>query len=179
MRSSVTVTGPPAAIWRRKIGTTEPDEPSTFPKRTVAYRVPAYLADAASTAHSAHAFEAPLTVAGRPPPRVDRGEHEGRHAQLAGDLRHQARRQGVVADRLDRIGLHHRDVLVGGSVEDDAGAVLGEHLAHPLLLLAVRQHRDRHPHVTLVLELAANLKQVVLGVIDEHELPRAHARNLT
>src|ERR1700753_2295013 len=65
MRSSVTVTGPPAAIWRRKIGTTEPDEPSTLPKRTVAYRVPGYLADAASTAHSAHALEAPITVAGR------------------------------------------------------------------------------------------------------------------
>jgi hypothetical protein len=31
---SVTVTGPPLRIWRRKIGTTEPDEPSTFPKRT-------------------------------------------------------------------------------------------------------------------------------------------------
>ena len=31
---SVTVTGPPAAIWRRKIGTTEPEEPSTLPKRT-------------------------------------------------------------------------------------------------------------------------------------------------
>ena len=31
---SVTVTGPPAAIWRRKIGTTEPDEPSTLPNRT-------------------------------------------------------------------------------------------------------------------------------------------------
>ena len=31
---SVTVTGPPAAIWRRKIGTTEPEDPSTLPKRT-------------------------------------------------------------------------------------------------------------------------------------------------
>ncbi len=36
MRLSVTVTGPPASIWRRKIGTTEPDEPSTLPNRTVA-----------------------------------------------------------------------------------------------------------------------------------------------
>ena len=36
IRGSVTVTGPPAAIWRRKIGTTEPDEPSTLPNRTVA-----------------------------------------------------------------------------------------------------------------------------------------------
>ena len=36
MRSSVTVTGPPRSIWRRKTGTTLPDEPSTFPKRTAA-----------------------------------------------------------------------------------------------------------------------------------------------
>ena len=36
IRGSVTVTGPPAAIWRRKIGTTEPDDPSTLPNRTVA-----------------------------------------------------------------------------------------------------------------------------------------------
>ena len=36
MRLSVTVTGPPASIWRRKIGTTDPDDPSTLPKRTVA-----------------------------------------------------------------------------------------------------------------------------------------------
>jgi hypothetical protein len=39
MRSSVTVTGPPSEIWRRKIGTTLPDEPSTLPKRTAEYCV--------------------------------------------------------------------------------------------------------------------------------------------
>ena len=60
----MTVTGPPAAIWRRKIGTTEPDEPSTLPKRTLAKRVSGYRESAASTAHSASAFEAPMTVAG-------------------------------------------------------------------------------------------------------------------
>ena len=36
---SLTVTGPSAAIWRRKIGTTEPEDPRTFPKRTEAKRV--------------------------------------------------------------------------------------------------------------------------------------------
>ena len=36
MRASVTVTGPPAAIWRLKSGMTEPFEPRTFPKRTAA-----------------------------------------------------------------------------------------------------------------------------------------------
>jgi len=39
MSGSVTVTGPPAAIWRRKIGTTDPEEPSTLPKRTAANAV--------------------------------------------------------------------------------------------------------------------------------------------
>ena len=60
----MTVTGPPAAIWRLKIGTTEPDEASTLPKRTVANRVAGYLTAEASTAHSASAFDAPITVAG-------------------------------------------------------------------------------------------------------------------
>ena len=36
---SVTVTGPPDSIWRRKIGITEPEEPSTLPKRTAQYAV--------------------------------------------------------------------------------------------------------------------------------------------
>ena len=35
----VTVTGPPRSIWRRKIGITDPDEPSTFPNRTATNRV--------------------------------------------------------------------------------------------------------------------------------------------
>ena len=35
------------------------------------------------------------------------------------------------------------DVLVGGGVEDDLRAVLGEHLAHPLVVLAVGQDGDR------------------------------------
>ena len=34
MRASVTVTGPPAAIWRMNVGTTLPRLPRTLPKRT-------------------------------------------------------------------------------------------------------------------------------------------------
>ena len=64
IRRSVTVTGPPRAIWRRKIGTTEPDEPRTLPKRTVAKRVTGKRCASASTANSASAFDAPMTVAG-------------------------------------------------------------------------------------------------------------------
>ena len=50
---------------------------------------------------------------------------------------------GVVADRLDRVLLHQRHVLVGGGVEDDRRPVLVEHLAHADGVLAVGQHRGR------------------------------------
>ena len=39
MSGCVTVTGPPAAICRWKIGMTLPADPSTLPKRTVTNRV--------------------------------------------------------------------------------------------------------------------------------------------
>ncbi len=99
-------------------------------------------------------------------------------ADLAGDPRHEPRGQGVVAHRLDRVQLHHRDVLVGRGVEDDVRPVLGEHLAHPLLLLAVGQDRDRGADVAILLELAQDLEQVVLGVVDQDEPARAHPGDL-
>ena len=60
----VTVTGPPCSIWRRKIGTTEPEDPSTLPNRTLTNLVPAWRSSAERTDHSASAFEAPITVRG-------------------------------------------------------------------------------------------------------------------
>ena len=57
---------------------------------------------------------------------VGRDEHEAADAELAGDVRDDARGDRVVAHRLDRVGLHQPDVLVGGGVEDDRRAVLGE-----------------------------------------------------
>ena len=63
-------------------------------------------------------------------------------------------------------------------MEDDGGPVLCEHLAHPLLLLAVGEHRDRGAHVAVLLELAQDLEQVVLGVVDEHQSPGIHAGDL-
>ena len=39
MSGWVTVTGPPRSICDLKIGTTEPDEPRTLPKRTAEKRV--------------------------------------------------------------------------------------------------------------------------------------------
>jgi hypothetical protein len=56
-------------------------------------------------------------------------------------------------------------------VEDDRRAVLGEHLPHALLLLAVGEHRDRVERVAVLHQLALDLEQVVLGVVD-HDQPR-------
>ena len=57
--------------------------------------------------------------------------------------------------------------------------MLAEHLAHPLLLTTVREHRDAGTEVALLLQFAADLEQVVLGVIDEDQPARADARDLT
>ena len=109
---------------------------------------------------------------------VGRDEHEGRGPGLARDLAHHPRRQRVVAHRLDRVLLHQVHVLVGGGVEDDRGPVLREHLAHPLALLAVGEHGDGVEHVAVLDQLAADLEQVVLGVVEQDELARADARDL-
>jgi hypothetical protein len=65
-------------------------------------------------------------------------------------------------------------------VEDDGRRVLGEDLAHPLLLLAVRDERGerRRVDVAVLLELALDREEVVLGVVDEHEPARADAGDL-
>ncbi len=97
---------------------------------------------------------------------------------LARDLAHQARRDRVVAHRLDRVLLHQVHVLVRGRMEDDRGPVLGEHLAHPLALLAVGEHRDGVEHVAVLDELTADLEEVVLGVIEQHQPARTDARDL-
>jgi hypothetical protein len=65
-------------------------------------------------------------------------------------------------------------------VEDDGRAVLGEDLAHPLLLPAVREDRgeDGGVDVAVVLELALDPEEVVLGVVEEDQAPRRDARDL-
>jgi hypothetical protein len=105
-------------------------------------------------------------------------------AALAGDVRDDARGDGVVAHGLHGVGLHQPHVLVGGGVENDGGSVLGEDLAHALPLLAVGQHGAQHRwlHVALVEQLALDFEEVVLGVIEQHELtaapPTHHASDL-
>ena len=61
----VTVTGPPLAIWRRKIGITDPDEPSTLPNRTATNRVgTSARCPQVSTIHSHSALDCPMIVFG-------------------------------------------------------------------------------------------------------------------
>ena len=173
MRSSVTVTGPPRAIWRRKIGTTDPEEPRTLPKRTLTYFVAGNRTSSAATAHSASAFDAPMTVAGATALSVETSTN-ARVPRLAGDPRDDAGGDRVVAHRLHRVGLHEAHVLVRGGVEDDRRAVLGEHLAHPLLLLAVREDGGEggRVHVAVLQQLALDGEEVVLGVVEADEPPR-------
>ena len=174
----VTVTGPPRAICLRKIGMTLPDEPRTFPKRTpqnlvgrvvaVAPRLDDPLAQRLRLAHHG------LRVDGL----VRRDEDEALRAELDGDVGDRARDERVVAHRLERVRLHERHVLVRGGVEDDGRAVLLEDLAHLRRVARVGENGSRGVEVALVHELALDLEQARLAVVDEHEPGRAHARDL-
>ncbi len=86
----------------------------------------------------------------------------------------------LLRNRLDGVRLHQPDVLVGGGVEDDRRAVLLEDLPHALLFLAVAQHGGKHRgrHVALILELALDREEVVLGVVDEDHAVRLDAGDL-
>jgi hypothetical protein len=59
-----------------------------------------------------------------------------------------------------------------------SGTVLGEHLAHAHGVLHVGEHGHHPPEVTVELELAPDLEQAVLGVVDEHHLLRPDACDL-
>ena len=84
----------------------------------------------------------------------------------------------VVANRLERVGLHQRHVLVGGGVEDDVGLEALHHLEHPVALLAVGENRLDPGEVPLGGELAVDLEEVVLGVIEQDQQPRSDPGDL-
>jgi predicted LPLAT superfamily acyltransferase len=63
-------------------------------------------------------------------------------------------------------------------VEDDPGVVLQHHLAHARGVLAVGQHGGDVAEVARLLELAADLEQVALGVVDQHQQRGTHACDL-
>ena len=109
-----------------------------------------------------------MTVAGGTALSVETSTND-RAPDSPGDPRDEPRGDRVVADGLDRVGLHQADVLVGGGVEDDGRAVLGEHLAHPLVLLAVGEDGGERGRVDVAVleELALDLEEVVLGVVEQ------------
>src|SRR6478672_681772 len=146
----VTVTGPPRSICLRKIGITEPDEPSTLPKRTATNRV--------STSGC--------------------NENDSIDAELDGDLRDRARRKHVVRHRLQRVRLEHADVLVRGRVEQNLRPVALEHLAHLGAVAAVCEHGDRGGEVSLVDELTLDLEERRLALVDQHDPRRTEPRQL-
>ena len=100
---------------------------------------------------------------------VGRDEHEAPRAELDRRLRDDARGEDVVPDRLERVRLQQRDVLVRSRVEDDRGLVALEDLAHLRPALAVAEHRHRRCEAALVHELALDLEQARLPLLDEHE----------
>ena len=178
MSACVTVSGPPRAICLRKIGMTLPDEPRTFPKRTPQNLV---LVSSRSPHDSMIHSQMRLRLA-HDRLRVDRlvrgDQHEALRAELDGDVGDRAGDERVVPDRLERVRLHERDVFVRGRVEDDGGAVLLEDLANLRRVARVREHRRSRMEVALVDELALDLEEAGLAVVDENESSRAHAGDL-
>ena len=65
-------------------------------------------------------------------------------------------------------------------MEDDRRPMLGEHLAHALLLLAVGEHsrENGRGHVALVLQFALDREEVVLGVVEQDHPTRLDAGDL-
>ncbi len=59
------MTGPPLAICSRNKGTTEPDEPSTLPKRTMVKRVAEFSSAKPCKTNSASRLLAPIVLVGR------------------------------------------------------------------------------------------------------------------
>jgi hypothetical protein len=70
-------------------------------------------------------------------------------------------------------------VLVRGGVEDDLGPEALHHLVHAVLVAAVGEDRLANGEVAILDQLALDLEQVVLGVVDQHQQTRAHVRDLT
>jgi hypothetical protein len=65
MSGCVIVMGLPERIWRRNKGTTDPDDPSTLPNRTIEKTVSGLRSAAAWKISSAMRLEAPIRLVGR------------------------------------------------------------------------------------------------------------------
>ena len=96
-------------------------------------------------------------------------QHEHLRAGLLGDLDSDAGCKQVVTNRLERIRLDQRHVLVGRRVENDRRLVVVEALPQHRAVLDVGEHRHDSREVSFVHQFAIDLEEVVLGVVDEDQ----------
>ena len=109
---------------------------------------------------------------------VGRHVHEPSDAVRECGLRDVAGSRHVVEDRLVRIGLHQRHVLVGGRVEDDGRLEL-LHRVHDLRAITDVPDDDREIELGHgASELAADVVQRVLAVAVQDDLARLRAGDL-
>ena len=168
MSGWVTVTGPPFSICERKIGTTDPggaehvaEAHRDEPRRRVA------LARGGDDplGHRLGGAHDGLRVHGL----VGRDQDEAARARGGGRLGRDLGRDRVVANGLERVHLHQADVLVGGGVKDDVRVEAAHDLEHAVRFLAVGKDRLAAGEVPLLGQLALDLEEVVLGVVEQDE----------
>ena len=134
-------------------------------------------AAAASAIHSQTRLRLPEDVL-RVHRLVRRDEDEALAAELGGDLGDHAGAEDVVPDRLDRVRLHERHVFVGGRVEDDPGPEAVERAPHLGAVLHVGEDGNRRVEAALVGELALDVDERVLRVVDEDDAVGAERGDL-
>src|SRR5712691_2595375 len=123
----VTVSGPPAASWRAKSGTTEPLDPSTLPNRTVTNRVPSPSGEARKLAPRDR--------------RVGRDHHHELGAVSARRLGDVAAADDIGQDALDWVGLDHRHLFEGRGMKHDLQLLAGDDRIDPAALADIGEQR--------------------------------------
>ena len=102
-------------------------------------------------------------------------EHERLSAPAVGGFGQDLRAQNVGLDRLQRIPLHHRDVLVGGGMEHDVGTPGREGLLDSRRVPDVPEDRVQLEVGVALLEFALDVEQAPLVLLEQHE-PRRRTR---
>ena len=173
------MTGPPRSICLRKIGITLPDEFRTLPKRTATKRVAtSRRCPNDSTTHSQSAFDCPITVFGLTALSVEMKTKRSTPNSAASSTRI---RVPTMLLRTDSSGCVSSiaTCLYAAAWNTTVGLVLLEHLSpHRLAILDVDELRQRRGEVALGDELALDLEQRPLGVVDEDQPRRSDARDL-
>ncbi len=108
------------------------------------------------------------------------GDHdEGLDAVAVGGQRQRARAQHIVARRLADLMLQHRHVLVGRRMEDHLRPVLREHPVDQHRIGDVAETHLQRQLRTGLAQLALDLEQVELALLEQHQRLRSDARHLS